>query len=270
MAAEPTRMSRLERLRAADTCCALPSGVHGTRYLPPNRRPRAFVTLASVSPVELRASRAGADRVFPPQGSASHLARLAPFCTPLLLTPGFEARGHKDESHTRIDLARDRGWHRLPGRVHASPTGLLQEVGGLPRGAGRRLCTPRCAEEPGWVWVPRGRVEREGLGPCARVGCGGAGQGLGEAFVGERGPGFPEGERTRHSQESEQGALPCVPRFPAQLGLCSVPLLCAGPNADGARAKNRRVPATHGAAESAAEPFCPDPGGTRGEAKASL
>lgn len=140
--------------------------------------------------------------------------------------------GHKDESRARTDLARDRtGWHRLPGRKHASATGLFQEAGGRPRGAGGGLCAPRRWGEPGWVWVPRGRVEarvrfrapREGREAQA-----GPGQGLREAFFGEGGPGVPggrevkalAGERARCATLRQVRAAPPaeVPRPPRASG----------------------------------------------------
>lgn len=134
-------------------------------------------------------------------------------------------------------MARDRkGWHRLPGREHASPTGLFQEAGGRPRGAGGGLCASRRAGEPGWVWVPRGRVEARVRFRAPREGGeaqAGPGQGLRKAFFGEGGPGVPggrevkalAGERARCATLTQVRAAPPaeVPGPPRAFGrsLCS-------------------------------------------------
>lgn len=272
-ATEPTRMSLSERLSAAGTCCAPRSGAHGTRYLPPNRRPRACVTLASVSPVELHASRAGADRLLRPQVSASHPVRLAHFCTPLLLTSWFRGAGVGDTKTNHIHGLIWPGQKSLapPTRTRTrTPTGLFREFGGRPRGAGPGLCALRCAEEPGWVWVSRGRVEGECLGPRAPVGCGalaGPGQGWGEPSSGKEDKGFPEGERTRHSQGSERG----------ERARCATLTAVPGPTRASARVQMQTAPVrrTRGVRDPrpcgvSVQVILPRSGWYRGEARASL
>lgn len=147
-------------------------------------------------------------------------------------------------------MTRDRkGWHRLPGRRHASPTGLFQEVGGRPRGAGGGLCAPRRAGEPGWVWVPRGRVEARVRVRAPREGAeaqAGPGQGLGEASFGEGGSGVPggrevkalAGEQARCATLTQVRAAPRA-EVPRPLAPPAGPSAVRGSKC--ARAENRRV-----------------------------
>lgn len=206
MARGPDPQDTFGKALAACTCRELRSGALGTRYRPPNRRPQARVTLVSVSPVELRTSRAGANWVLWPPGSAftwrTWLTSTHLYCSPT----GLDSRGL--ETQRRMEL-----WYRLAGRVHASPArvfqrgvagdfGRLQAGGCEHRGVGRAQAGSGFSE---------GRGESECLGPPAPVDCGGSGrQGLvgswGKPPSGEEDQGFPEGERTRHSLGRQQGA----------------------------------------------------------------
>ncbi|XP_044890802.1 uncharacterized protein LOC123379425 [Felis catus] len=114
LARGPDPQDTFGKALAACTCRELRSGALGTRYRPPNRRPQARVTLVSVSPVELRTSRAGANWVLWPPGSAftwrTWLTSTHLYCSPT----GLDSRGL--ETQRRMEL-----WYRLAGRVHASP-----------------------------------------------------------------------------------------------------------------------------------------------------
>ncbi|XP_030184178.1 uncharacterized protein LOC115522445 [Lynx canadensis] len=212
LAREPDPQDTFGKALAACTRRELRSGALGTRYRPPNRRPQARVTLVSVSPVELRTSRAGANWVLWPPGSAfpwrTWLTSTHLYCSPT----GLDSRGL--ETERRMKLARHRKvWYRLAGRVHASPARVFQrgvagDVGRLQAGGCERRGVGRAQAGSGFS---EGRGERECLGPPARVDCGGSGrQGLvgswGKPPSGEEDQGFPEGERTRRSRGRQQGA----------------------------------------------------------------
>ncbi|XP_053061959.1 uncharacterized protein LOC128312384 [Acinonyx jubatus] len=128
LAREPDPQDTFGQALAACTCRELRSGALGTRYRPPNRRPQARVTLVSVSPVELRTSRAGANWVLWPPGSAfpwrTWLTSTHLYCSPT----GLDSRGL--ETQRRMEL-----WYRLAGRLHAPPARPCVPKGG---GGGRR------------------------------------------------------------------------------------------------------------------------------------
>ncbi|XP_058550145.1 uncharacterized protein LOC131491349 [Neofelis nebulosa] len=168
LAREPDPQDTFGKALAACTCRELRSGALGTRYRPPNRRPQARVTLVSVSPVELRTSRAGANWVLRPPGSAftwrTWLTSTHLYCSPT----GLDSRGL--ETQRRMELVRHRKvWYRLAGRVHASParvfqSGVAGDVGRLQAGGCEHRGVGRAQAGSGFS---EGRGESECLGPPA-------------------------------------------------------------------------------------------------------